>query len=147
MKETHDPSDPLLRSIADDASELAARAAAAARQRTGERRRNRRRLVLTAAIFLSGTGVWMAMPAREVPRVSAAVPALPTDISLEPVATEAPAGVGRSLAGKRDQPEPRMLPTGLDPDEAALVKAARRQPLLLVRSRSGEVTRIHLIER
>lgn len=39
------------------------------------------------------------------------------------------------------------LPTGLNDEQEAFVKAAKDMPLLLVRNSSGQVTRIHLFER
>jgi hypothetical protein len=61
-----------------------------------------------------------------------------------------PSSPGSGTIAVNPPVEPAVLqtpPSQLDPEQMALVQAAGDMPLLLVRNSSGQVTRIHLIER
>lgn len=129
MKTPHSSPDPLLQSLVEEAADLPIRAAAAARKAITQRRLNCQRTALVAATFLIGIVTWSALPPVRKP---------------QPSVTEA----GHVAENHAVKPEAlRTLPTGLNPEQTAFVKAAGDMPLLFVRNSSGQVTRIHLIER
>lgn len=129
MKTPHSSSDPLLQSLAEEAADLPIRAAAEARKAITQRRLIHQRTALVAATFLIGIVTWSALPSVRISR---------------PSVTEA----GQVAENQAVKPEAlRTLPTGLNPEQTAFVKAAGDMPLLFVRNSSGQVTRIHLIER
>jgi hypothetical protein len=138
MNTPHEPTDPLLRSLLEETTDLPARAAAAARQRSAQRRQSRRRLAQTAALALLSILAWRLFPTPTEPASTVAVVspgATAPEFSPEPDAPTAP---------KLATPS---LPSGLNPEQAQFVKALGNLPLLLVRDDSGKVTRIHLVER
>jgi hypothetical protein len=127
---TPDPSpDPLFKSLAEEVSDLPLRAAAEARRAGAQRRLNRQRTAVVAVAFLIGMVGWSALPAFRKPGSGST-------------------GVGPVVESHVVKPEAvPALPTKLNPEQAAFVKAVGDMPLLLVRDSSGEVTRIHVIER
>lgn len=129
MKTPHSSADPLLQSLAEEAADLPIRAAAEARKAITQRRLNHQRTALVAAAFLIGVVTWNALPSVRKLR-----PGLPE--------------AGHVAENHAVNSEAlRTLPTGLNPEQTAFVKAAGDMPLLFVRNSSGQVTRIHVIER
>jgi hypothetical protein len=129
MKAPHSPPDPLLQSLVEEAADLPIRAAAEARKAITQRRLNRQQTALVAAAFLIGIFTWNALPSVRKLR-----PGLPE--------------AGPVAGNHAVKPEAfQSLPTGLNPEQTAFVKAAGDMPLLFVRNSSGQVTRIHVIER
>lgn len=120
------PNDPLLESLAEEAAALPVLAAIAARRRNTQRHKNRRKVGLLASISLIGFVTWTTWLEKE--QTSAEPQSLLTTQEVKSEARE-------------------TLPTGLNDEQEAFVKAAKDMPLLLVRNSSGQVTRIHLIER
>lgn len=121
--------DPLLRGLSEEAADLPLRAALEARQASARRRRIRRRSALAASACMMAILAWAAWPS--IPELKPGPPASGSIVKQHP---EPPV-------------HPPALPPGLDPDQLALVKAAGDLPVLLVRDKSGRVTRVHLIER
>lgn len=120
------PNDPLLESLAEEAAALPVLAAIAARRRNMQRHQNQRRVALLACISLIGFVTWTTWPGKK-------------QTSAEPQSL---------LTSQEVKSEVRAtLPTGLNKEQEAFVQAAKDMPLLLVRNSSGQVTRIHLIER
>ena len=129
MNTPHPSSDPLFRSLAGEAPDLPVRAAIEARRRIARRRRNRQRSALVATASLIGIITWGAM--------SSAPESIPSSSGSGTIAVNPPV----------EPPVLQTPPSQLDPEQMALVQAAGDMPLLLVRNSSGQVTRIHLIER
>jgi hypothetical protein len=148
MNPSQKPSDPLLQSLASEASELPVRAALAARQRSSQRRVHQRGFAVVAIMLLAGAGVWLLFPGdtAETPVVvSNAIPAI--------APSPAPPGpTMREFVHVQTEEEARLhpppMPEGLDREQQALIAAAPDLPLLIVRDNGGStVTRIHVIER
>lgn len=129
MKNPHSSPDPVLQSLAEEAADLPKRAAAEARKAVRQRGLNRQRTALTAVVFLIGIVTWNAWPPGGDSR-----PSMPM--------------AGHVTENHVAKPEVlQTLPTTLDPEQEAFVRSAGDIPLLLVRNSTGQVTRIHLIER
>lgn len=147
MNAPHEPSDPLLQMLAEEASDLPARAAMAARQRKARRQRNHQVLAVAACICLCGVGAWMLIPSRDQHNQTVtANPAAPPD----PTPATDPPGLRETVSIHLQEPDESLsqpLPSGLNQEQVAFVEAARDLPMLLVRDTSGKVTRIHLLER
>jgi hypothetical protein len=157
MNIPHDPADPLLQSLADEAADLPIRAAIEARQKSAHRVQIRQRFALAATVSFLGVVAWVLFSSREVRHATVAVPPVTPESSTvlaasapEPTPTP-PAPEPREDVKVQTEEEvaqaPRSLPTGLDHEQQELVKAAGDLPLLLVRDGTGKVTRIHVIER
>ncbi len=142
------PPEPLLQSLADEATHLPLRAAIEARQRSAHRVQIRQRFALAGTIALLGLLAWALFPSRQVsPSLVAIHPATPKSTpDLAPPAPE-PRDDVKVQIDEDAALEPLPLPTGLDREQQELVKAAGDLPLLLVRDSTGKVTRIHVIER
>lgn len=143
MKPPHESPDPFLRSLADEARDLPARAATEARRRAAERKENRQRLALAATVSVLGLVTWLTLPPRDVGQTTIA-----SHHTASPNKASAPAGSsGTENTGKGSSHLAEALPAGLNAEQAVFVKALEGQPLLLVRDASGKVSRIHVFER
>lgn len=121
--------DPLLEILSEDAADLPALAAKAARQRNAQRQRHRKLSTAVATVAILVFATWRFLPSRGGNK---------SIVAQHPVSTKNPLQISNDL---------QLLPTGLDPEQAAFVLAAKDQPLLLVRNAAGKVTRIHVVER
>lgn len=149
MKPSNEPPDPLLQSLAEDAPDLPLRAALSAKERAAQRRHNRQSLAAAGAVCLLGLVAAILSPSQEAPPP---VIAKHTPETAAPFATEEPdAPLVLHPPQVHPGPQPaaiaQELPSGLDSEQAALVKAAGSLPLVLVRDESGKVTRIHMVQR
>ena len=155
MNAPHDPSDPLLQSLAEEAADLPARAAAVARQRSIQRRQTRQRFAFAAVISLLGVATSVLVPRRDVQPTTVAAHHVPSGNSpdlatFEPSpAPDAPiaTGIVKVQTDEKAVGATSSLPSGLDEEQTEFVKAVRDLPLLLVRDGTGKVTRIHVVER
>jgi hypothetical protein len=146
MNAPHEPPDPLLQMLAEEAAELPAHAAMAARQSNARRQRTRQRLALAASVCLCGVSAWVLIPSlvQDNPTVTVNPAAPPT---LTPAAgPPGPREMASIQLQEQGEPLSQPPPSGLDQDQMAFVQAARDLPMLLVRDASGKVTRIHLVE-
>ena len=122
-------SNPLLEILSEDAADLPTLAAKAARQRSAQRQRYRKFSTAVAALAIVSFTMWHFLPSRGGGK---------STVAQHPVRPKNPLQISHGL---------QSLPTGLDPEQAAFVMAAKDQPLLLVRNAAGKVTRIHVVER
>ncbi len=128
MKTPHPSPDPLLRSLTEEAANLPSLAAAEARQRSIQRRRNQRNSLVAITSLIGIVSWWVSYPVSESPH--------------------GPADSHKIAETHFEDPaELQALPSGLSPEQAAVVKAAGDLPLLLIRDSSGKVSRIHVINR
>jgi hypothetical protein len=161
MNTPRKPNDPILQSLADEASDLPLRAAHEARSRNMHHLRQRRLAASVVTILFAGLCAWSLITMPE-PRSSSVT--MQTAVSHEnpkesatPFPSPAIAKNDPSVPPPRDfvkvqtqdeaMNDPLPLPDGLDWEQQELFKAARGLPLLLVRDGSGKVARIHVIER
>lgn len=121
--------DPLLESLAEEAADLPTLAAKAARQRSAQRQQHRKLSAAVATVAVLVFATWSFLPSRGGNK---------STVAENPVMPKKALQVTSDL-----QP----LPSGLNPEQAAFVRAAKDQPLLLVRNAAGKVTRIHVVER
>ena len=159
MNTPHEPNDPLLQSLADEASDLPLRAAQEARARNMHHLRQRGLAASAVTILCVGLCAWSLVTMPEPRSSSVAMqPAAPHEDPEEPdapvrtpaIALIHPVALPRDELVKvqtGDEATNDPLPDGLDREQQELFKAARGLPLLLVRDSSGKVARIHVIER
>ena len=140
MKTPFDPTDPLLRSFADEAADLPLMAAGEARRTRALRAKHRRQVTFAITVLLCG--------------VFALQIHVPRDRGQELVATQklpdGPTTIAHTMIVRTEEQarnEPLPLPDGLTEDQAKVVLATQGFPLLLVRDNAGKVARIHFIER
>ena len=159
MNTPREPNDPLLQSLADEASDLPLRAAHEARSRNMHHLRQRGLAASAVTILFVGLCAWSLVTMPEPRPSSATVQApaphedaeepdapvpTPTIALIHPVALP-PDELVKVQTGDEAMNDP--LPDGLDREQQELFKAARGLPLLLVRDSAGKVLRIHVIER
>jgi hypothetical protein len=151
MKPPFDSTDPLLKSFVDEAADLPLKAAAEARRTSLIRKKQRRQITFAITMFLGGVCTWQSLAPRDTSKELFAILQIP-DATLTNATQATPPSpptsrhvIVRTEAQARNDPLP--LPERLTVAQADVVKAARGLPLLLVRDRSGRVTRIHAIER
>ncbi len=159
MNTPRKPNDPLLQSLADEASDLPLRAAREARSRNMQHLRQRYAAASAVTILFAGLCAWSLItePEPRFPSVAvqpAAVQENPTEsptLSPSPVIAKNDPSVLRPLEFVKvqavEEPAIDPLPDGLDREQQELFKAARGLPLLLVRDSFGKVERIHVIAR
>jgi hypothetical protein len=133
--------DPLLKSLSDEAAELPGVAASEARRFNARRTRHRRLLTRGLVFTIIALCYWQSVhlfwPAqKENGRV---------------YQTAAPTSTGtaefvkvRTLEQAMSQPLP--TPPGASREQKDLLEAARGLPLVLVLDRSGKLARIHVVE-
>jgi len=159
MNTPNEPNDPLLQSLADEASDLPLRAAHEARSRNMHYLRQRGLAASAVTILFAGLCAWSFITMPE-PRSSSVTvqPAVPHESPKESPAPFPPSAIAkndpsvqpsREIAKVQTEDDAMNdpLPDGLDHEQQELFKAARGLPLLLVRDSSGKVARIHVIER
>jgi hypothetical protein len=147
MKMPFDPSDPLLRSLAEEAADLPLQAAGEARRTQALRRRQRRQVALAFTVLFCGLSAWQILEPRGANQASTAIrlpPTSPTTTAQPPLR---PSKYVLVRTGDQARNEPLPMPDGITADQAGVVAAARGLPLLLVLDRSGKVARIHIVER
>lgn len=153
MNAPHDPTDPLLQSLAEEAADLPIQAAAAARQRSAQRQQTRRVLVQATAVTLLGVITWHLIPRQDVPPVTVATHHDPGKVSPAPgkrnhsPEPDAPIAAPTALPAPFAMEDSPPLPSGLTEEQAEFVKSVPDVPLLFVRDESGRVTRIHVVQR
>lgn len=151
MKTPSEPTDPLLRSLSQDAAGLPDRAALEARKTRSVRIKQRRRLSLGVTAVMAGAFAWLILPSGEIGGGQVVIQDPPD----APLVLATPHSSASPLAGERlivrteeqARRDPLPMPVGLTRDQEDVVKAARGLPLLLVRDPSGKVVRVHVLER
>jgi hypothetical protein len=154
MNSSPDFSDPLLRSLADEVSDLPVRAAQEARRRSAQRIERRRQatiaLALLVAFGLAAKAFWPASPSPRVAAPSPIAIVSAPSISSVPAPAVTPPAPSEYVKVQTEEEaieNPPPVPAGLSKEQQEVVEAARGLPLLLVKDASGKVTRIHVIER
>ena len=147
MRPPFDPTDPLLRSLAEEAVDLPLRAAVEARRTRELGRRRRRQIALTSTALFCGMCAWQVIQPMNTRRESIGMQE-PSDAPLK--TTHPSTETDNHLIVRTEEQarnEPLPLPEGLTREQENVVKAARGLPLVLVRDNTGKVSRIHVIER
>ena len=155
MKTPNELPDPLQLSLTADTSDLPLRAAMEARRRNGERQRNRRQFMVVSLLLLLAAFTSLGLPWRDTSHRSVSgSPSISDNQTSHAtlMAAQSPDATGSGDIPKQFAENPaedvnQSLPTGLNPEQLALIKAAADQPMVLVKNSSGKVIRIHVIER
>lgn len=153
MNTTNELPNPLQLRLTAESADQPLRAAIEARRRNGKRHRNCRRFTMASMFLLLAAFTWLALPWRDTSRrtvsgshsISESQPSHATLKPAHPPDAAQSAGTSNGTTGDPDTHANRSLPTGLNPDQLELVKAAGDLPMLLERNSSGKVTRIHVI--
>jgi hypothetical protein len=153
MNSPHQSPDPLLQSLSAEAADLPLRAAITARQRNAQKQRHRKWATIVTTVLILTVSFWLVFPSL-APRHSTVASSNPDSKGSSGPAPAVPKPEP-SLSDHRNvvemeiakQNTPKPIPTGLSPEQMALVQAAGDLPLVILRDASGKATRILIVER
>ena len=146
MKQPSHDSDPILRTLAEEAAALPGMAAAEARRLLRRRARRLRWMTATIAIVFAGLCVWQALRLAHNTGRKPEQALTSRQKSLAAVASK-PAGSARIQTIEETRNAPWRVPPDADEDQRNVLKAAGGLPLLIVMDGPGKIARIHVIER
>jgi hypothetical protein len=146
MNPPPDISDPFLKSLADEASELPGLAANEARRFSARRAQHRRRLTWGLVIAVTGVCYWQTRPLLWPIQNETGPPPILAHQPPDPKATR-PAEFVKLQTMQEAMSQPLPTPPGARQEQKDLLEAARGLPLVLVMDDSGKLARIHVVER